>query len=333
MENILPVGIDVGSQELVVAFYGTDEIMKFGNKAGGHKALYKTIGKRMKDSGAERCRIAIEATGIYSLKLSMFLAAKEDVDLHVLNPAQARAYAQSKLSRTKTDESDARMLAELAAMHNDLPLWAMPSDLWLELKTLIGRRDSLMVRLTAIKNQGHALSFNPKPHRDVKLSQSRETKFLEKEIAAIEKSVGKLLNSNPEWSEAKKNLETIPGVGEVSSARILSVFGPDVSNLTAGKCTAMTGLDVSEFKSGTSINRKAHISKKGNAKLRATLYIAAMVGVRYNPILKEFYEKLLMKGKLKKVALIACEKKLVHIAFGVLKNRMPFDPNFDAIPA
>lgn len=325
-KKVVPVGIDVGAGELVVAIGGSEAICKFPNNGKGRQNLMKTLKKEMNKRVVKRARIVLEATGIYSLPLSLYLHGRDEFDLHVLNPAQARSYAQSRLARSKTDAEDARVLADLAAHHDDLPVWSPPPDLQLELRSLISRRNTLIERMTALKNQEHAESFNPKSHPDLKRSHKREHTFLEKEIAHIEKLINDLLNSDPSWSNAKKNLESIPGVGPKVSSTVLAIIGADVSGHTVKEVVALAGLDPSEHQSGTSVHKKPRISKKGNALLRRSLYWAALVGIQHNPILMSFYEKLLNRGKIKKVALIACVRKILHIIFGVLKNRQPFNP-------
>lgn len=276
-----------------------------------------------------RFRVVLEATGIYSLAVSLFLAEREEMEIHVLNPAQARYYAQSRLSRSKTDPCDARLLAELAVRYDDLPRWEPPSDLQLELKSLITRRDNLTGRMTALKSQEHAMSVNPKPHPQLKRSLKREHSFIEKELARVEKLIEDLVDSDPTWKEARKNLESIPGVGPKTSTTVLSIMGHDPSNRSVKAWVASSGLDTLHYQSGTSVYKKPRISKKGNANLRRILYMAALSASKHNPVIKQFYERLLDQGKIKKVALVACSRKLLHMIYGVLKNRMVFDQNYE----
>ena len=151
-------------------------------------------------------------------------------------------------------------------------------------------------------------------------------RHLNTEIADLERQIHEHIDRHPHLRQKAELLESIPGVGAKTAARVISEL-PDVDQFTSAKqAAAYAGLTPAHRQSGSSVRGRSSISKKGNARLRGWLYFPAMTALRRNPILARFAARLLKAGKAKKLVLIAVMRKLLHMIYGVLKNNRPFDP-------
>lgn len=264
----------------------------------------------------------MEATGRYHEALAFFLY-QQGYMVSVVNPARTKAYAASQLSRNKNDRLDAKVIAHFCATQQP-PLWTPPSP---QLRTL---RD-LVRHLQALKDMRQQ-QINRLQAGDlateVVSALSAHIAFIEEQIKEMELKIQALINSNPEFSEQKELLISIVGIGEVTAATILAEIGEIRAFESAGQLAAYLGLTPQNRSSGTSVRRRGRMSKKGNGRLRKALYFPAIVGMRFNPILKEFSERLLARGKGKMVVIGAVMRKMAHLIYGVLKHKSPFDPAY-----
>jgi len=195
------------------------------------------------------------------------------------------------------------------------------------LKNVVRRLESLKKDLVVEMNQLHALKKRHVASRDVIQSVKRHIAYLEKEIARLEDVCKEFSNNHSDLRRDFELLVSIPGIGEVSAFKLLAELGSSVHRWGIKQIVAHSGLSPKEKSSGSSVRGKSRIAKAGNRFLRKALYMPAMVACRFNPVLKAFYDKLLDAGKPKKVALIACMRKFLHIVYGVLKNKTVFNPN------
>ncbi len=321
-------GVDVGKDELVTALadrqgevFGKPQT--FPNNSVGFKRMQKWIKNECK--GEQSFHLCMESTGIYGEKLAHWFYEKEGFTVSIINPAQIHAFARAVLKRTKTDKVDAELISVFAALQKPSP-WQPEPEHVVKIKQLTRRLDALKASLTKETNRLKQLKKRQLNCKEVLGSVKRQVSFLKKEIAELEKSCKDLVNKNPDLKADHELITSIPGVGDLSSFKLLGEMGTCVKSRSVKQVVAHSGLSPRERSSGSSVRGRARISKAGNRFLRRALYMPALVAIRFNPVIKAFYQRLLEAGKSNKVALVACMKKLLHIVYGVLKNKTKFNP-------
>ena len=162
--------------------------------------------------------------------------------------------------------------------------------------------------------------------KEVELSLKTHIAFLEQQIKELERKIQAHIEANPTLREQRELLVSIVGIGELTAATILAEIGDISAFESASQLAAYLGLTPQNKSSGKSVRGRPRMSKKGNRRLRKALYFPAIVGMRYNPILRSFAERLLARGKAKMVVIGAVMRKLAHLIYGVLSNKKPFDP-------
>lgn len=315
-----PLGIDVAKRTLQVALLLNGKLKQksCANSPEGFEELLVWI-KRQVDGPVHAC---LEATGRYHEDVAGALVAAGHT-VSVLNPIIIQRYAQCRMARTKTDPTDAALLAEFCLKEKPLP-WQAPSSEVRELQELVRHAHALNESLQATKNQLDAgLRSELVATSLLELAQS-----LEARIEATWQRVKEFIASTPTLKRQAKLLVSIPGIGDKTAAVILAEV-QDISRFDdVRQLVAYAGLCPQERLSGTSVRGKAQLSKKGNARLRKALYMPALVAQRWNPLLKATAERLAARGKCKMSIVGALMRKLLHLAYGVLKNNKPFDPDF-----
>ena len=310
------VGIDVSAKSLAaVRRRGAEEEAKeFANDASGHRALLKWIGRGS--------RVCLEATGVYHLQLALTLRAA-GVELMVVNPRVAKDFARALANRSKTDAVDAWTLLEYVE-RMEFVAWQAPSDAVLELRAL-GRRMSDLVQSAADeKNRLHAQlagGISKTVLADVKQHVSQ----INKRIRQIETAAVKVIAGDTDLLEQFAILRRIRGIGRRSAILLLSELAVLDPTMTVKQLVAYTGLDPRRYESGTSVEKPARISKVGNARLRAILYMNALSAARHDRGARMFFAGLVARGKKKKQALVAVMRKLLHGIWTVLQRRVAFD--------
>lgn len=313
MLNML--GIDVSKRKLDVALMINQKILtkRFDNSLKGFKLLQGwLLSLHLKE-----VRVCLEATGVYGEKVTDFLYEKGH-QVSVVNPLRIKKYAESKLERNKTDKADARIIADFCRTQ-DPKLWVPPSEEVKHLQSLTRRIEALEQMSVMEKNR---LDSAPK---QVHSSIKRIIKSLEKEIDEVKKLIKKHFDNHPGLKEQKDLLETIPGIGEKTANMLLSEF-EFARYDKARQIAAQAGVTPKRRQSGTSLNT-TNLSRLGNSRVRKALFLPAMVAKQHNKIVKEFAKRLEKNGKSKMQIICASMRKLLHIAFGVLKHKRPFDPN------
>lgn len=289
------VGVDVSKLALDVAVIteaGEVADRRFGNEAVGHAELSAWL------EGFPECRVALEATGSYHRSLVQVLDAAK-LHVSVVNPAQVSFFVKSQQRRNKTDKADARMLAIYARERQ--PAASAPVDP--SLQSLARELSALQEDIGRLRNRLEAARHGL-AHGEVIASLERRLKALELERAALEEE---LKSEARRTSEAEIALLTsIPGIGVKSACLFLAEVGDVRRFSSASKLVAFAGLSPMQVQSGTSVNKRTRISRLGSSALRRLLYMPGLAAVRFNPILKAFYERLVARGMNKKAALLAC---------------------------
>jgi transposase len=312
------VGIDVSAKTLAAERWreteDKDKSREFANDAAGHRELLKWIGK-----GA---RVCMEATGVYHLQLALKLAAA-GVDVMVINPRVAKDFGRALANRSKTDKVDAWTLLEYVRRMDFVP-WKAPSAAVQELREL-GRRLSELVQNGADeKNRLHAkktAALSVTVVNDVKAHVSQ----IEKRVKQIEKAAVAVVRADAGLREQFEILKEAPGVAKRSAILLLTELAVLDPTLTVKQIVGYAGLDPREHESGTSVQKPPRISKIGNARLRAILYMNALTAIRRDRGARLFYAQMVARGKKKMQAVVAVMRKLLHGIWIVLQRRVRFD--------
>jgi transposase len=318
--QLISLGIDISKATFDVALYqdGTYQSGHFTNHQSGFKKLLNWLDKR----DATGCHVCLEATGRYGDALALFLHEAGYL-VSIVNPARIKAYGDSNLQRNKTDSEDAKIIAHFCATQN-LTIWTPPPPEVEELKMLVRRLESLKtMRTQEINRRKSGISS------DVVLADIAEhLTFLEAQIKRLEDQIKELIDKHPKLKEQRDLLISIKGIGDTTAAKLLA----EITNVqqfdSAAELAAYAGVTPKGKSSGTSVRGKGHLSKMGNVHLRTALYMPALSAMRTNPIIRVFAERLKLKGKLPKVVIAAVMRKLIHLAYGVLKHGKPFDPDY-----
>jgi transposase len=268
-------------------------------------------------------RVTLEATGIYSLDLSIALHAAEGIELAVLNPKVANRFAQ-KLRRSKTDAADAQVLAEYGR-RMPFTAWCPPNQNELQIRTICRHIESLTVQHTRDQNRRDAAQGSSTTPRCVLQDLKRSLASIERRILKLRREVMAVVRGDDDIRERYDLLTTIPGIAQISAIQLLGELATLSPDMTVRQWVAHSGLDPAHEISGTSVRKQSRISRAGNRHLRRALYMPALVASRCDPHVKAFYESLLARHKARLQALVAVARKLIHGIYGILRNRTAYD--------
>ena len=316
------VGIDVAKAKLDVALKqpnGKWKTKVVSNNAAGFEELRAWLAKH----GVSCAHVCMEATGVYWERVAEDLADREFA-VSVVNPAQIKAFAGAMGVRTKTDEVDAKVIAEFCASANPR-LWVPPLKSVRRLRSLVGRRDALVELRTQELNRLEVAATE-----EVRRSIQAVIAHLDTQVEEIERQIKKDVDDDPTLREQRDLLASIPGVGPSTTAMFLAHFGGRLRFENSRQAVAFAGLDTRQHESGSSVRGKPRMSKQGHSSIRRALYMPAMTAMSRTPWGKAFRDRLLAAGKPKKLILGALMRKLVGIAYGVLKSGVRFNPALHA---
>jgi transposase len=308
------VGIDVAKAQLDIALRPLGERWAVTNDDTGITALVR----RLQEIGPQL--IVLEATGGYQRAVVAALATA-GLPVVVVNPRQARDFAKATGQLAKTDALDARALAHFAEAIRPAPR-PLPDTQTEELRALLARRRQWVGMRTAEQNR---LGSAP---RRLQADIQVHITWLNERLAALDDDLDTTLRASPVWREREELLRSVPGIGPVC-ARTLLLDLPELGTLSRQRLAALVGVAPLNRDSGTL--RGTRTIWGGRAHVRTTLYMSTLVAVRYNPVLKTFYERLRAAGKAAKVALTACMRKLLTILHAMVKHHTPWQPQELAI--
>lgn len=319
------VGIDVGKQELVVALCDAEgNPMGKGFSVSNNKTGYDRLRRVLDTYDAEGFHVCMESTGVYGEQAAAVFHGQAGLTVSIVNPVRIHAYARAQLKRTKTDQVDALLIAQYAASQHPAA-WEPETATVRELRELLRYREGLVETVTRFNNQLEKYQYSTASAAKVVKSLKQLGRQVEKQIAAIDTACRTVLEHDNQLKEDQQRLAGVPGIGELTALKLVAELGR-IEGYSVKQVVAHSGLSPKERTSGISVRGKSRISKIGNGHLRKALYMPAIVATRFNPVLKVFYEKLVAAGKPKKVAIIAVMRKLLHIAYGILKNKTDFNP-------
>ena len=316
------VGIDVSARTLALSrreVGGSASNETFDNDTAGHRALIKSLTKK-----GRRARVCLEATGMYSLDLALALDAAPRTEVMVVNPRAARAFAKARMLRGKTDPIDAAMLLEFGERMPFEP-WKPPSEPIRALRAVVRRIAALTRDHTKELNRAHAMRATGTTPAFLVADLKESTDALERRIQALIAGALELVRADAALQRKLELLTTIKGIADKSAVLLLGELATLPPDMTAKQWVAHAGLDPRPFTSGTSIHRPQRISRAGNSRVRAALYMPALVATRWEPGVTAFRNHLVDRGKKPMQAIVAIMRKLLHAIHAMWLTDKPFD--------
>jgi transposase len=312
------LGLDIAKRSFHVCLLIEGKLRHkvFPNTEAGFHLLITWL-HRHKVSLVHAC---LEATAGYGDDLAHFLhQAGHPVSL--VNPARIKGFAQSQMARNKTDKMDSTLIARFCQSQQPQP-WTPPAAEITQLQMLVRRLESLQGMR---QQEANRLEHSSK-QEILRQSVENVIRLLDSEIEGMRKLISQHIDQNPGLRADRELLLTIPGIGEATVGWLLGEVEVKAYR-SARQLAAHAGLTPSHKESGRSVRGRTKLSKSGNARLRRALYMPAIVAKRYNPVIKAFCDRLSKRGKRPMEVIGAAMRKLLHIAFGVLKTGKAFDPS------
>lgn len=314
------LGIDVSKDKLDVALLHGEHLTTgdFSNSPIGWTKLGRWLEKRQ----VSQLHACLEATGRYGQGAALFLH-QQGYQVSVVNPRRTKAYADSKLSRNKTDAIDAKLIADFCVTQKP-GLWSPASAAQQELQALTRHLDALKEDRQRERNRLKAgLQL-----QTVIAAIEAHLAFLDRQIADLEQQIQQVIHQDPNLKRKRDLLTSIPAIGDTTAAVFLAEV-PDVTDFPqASQLAAYAGVTPRQHHSGSSVRRRTRMAKTGNRRLRTAFFMPALAAYRYNPIIQALVTRLQQRGKSKMTIVGAAMRKLLHLAYGVLKTGQPFQPQY-----
>jgi transposase len=308
MEHPCFVGIDVSKAHLDVHVLPSGESFRVGHDDAGFVTLIARV------RPLTPTVVVLEATGGYEVTVAAALAGA-GLPVAVINPRQIRDFARATGQWAKTDALDARVIALFAEAVRPIAR-PLPDDQARALGDLVARRRQLVDMLTAEQNR-HRLLRDRGLQRDLEAHIT----WLDAALGRLEADLTTLIRSTPIWREADELLRSVPGVGPVTSCALIADL-PELGHLDRRRIAALAGLAPVARDSGTFRGRRMIVG--GRAHVRRSLYMATVAAIKYNPVIRAFFHRLVAAGRPGKVAVIAAMRKLLTILNAMLRDRRPW---------
>lgn len=318
MQSILGIDVSKDKHDLILICEGR----KFHKVISNDLKGFEQLGKWLKSHHVTKVHACLEATGQYGEALAEYLYLCNHL-VSVVNPARLKRYGESKLHRNKTDKADADLIAEFC-LKEKTSLWKPLSPEIKHLRALIRRLQTLKDNLQQEKNRLQS------GEKDVWVTNDLEThiRFLQERIDATKKEIEDLIDQSPDLKSQQELLTSIPGIGDLTANTLLAEIGDFSAFENAPQLAAYAGLNPKGHRSGSSVHKKTRVSKQGRAELRRCLYMPAISALSSNPVIQSLADRMSMTNHEKMEIVVAAMGKLLHLAYGVLKNQLPFDPNY-----
>ena len=308
------IGIDVSKAKLDVAVSPSAEQWQVDRTPDGLSVLVERLHTLRPE------RIVLEATGGYEAIVAAALASSH-LPVVIVNPRQVRDFARAIGQLAKTDRIDAQVLARFAeAIRPELR--PLPDATTRALSALVGRRRQLQEMLTAEQNRLLAAAVQDAPEA-LREQLGDHIDWLRRQIQDVDRDITLQIQSSPLWREREQLLRSIPGIGPIVSATLLGQV-PELVQLDRKAIAKLVGVAPLNRDSGTFQGKRKVWG--GRPAIRAVLYMAALVATRHNPHIRAFYQRLLAAGKPKKLALVACMRKLLLLCSAILRTQTPWSP-------
>jgi transposase len=301
------VGIDVSKAWLDIAVHEQEETFRVSNDDPGIAKLVQWLKEE------QPTLIVLEPTGGFE-KLVVAELTQAGLPVVVVNAKRVRDFARATGRLAKTDKLDAKVLAHFAAAIRP-PVRSLRSPEEEQLTALLTRRKQVLDMLTEEKNR--LVTVRAKMRTDIET----HIEWLSNSLKALNQEIGSFVESSPVWKEKEVVLQSVPGVGPVTSATMLGML-PELGKLNRQQIAALVGVAPVNKDSGRKQGRRRVYG--GRAEVRSVLYMAALAAKKFNPVIRKFYERLIKQGKEKKVALTACMRKLLVILNAMLRTNQPW---------
>lgn len=303
------VGIDVGKTKLDVAVAGNGSAREWSNDERGRRVLSGWLSEQ------EVELVVVEASGGIEAALVSELV-EAGIPVAVVNPTRVRAFARAAGQLAKTDPIDARMIARFGATMKPKAK-AIRDQAQLALSQQVTRRRQMVQMVTAEKNRAQTALGAMKEQIE------RHIAWLQSEIEQLEYEINQAIMADPTWQETSERLQSMPGVGGITAATLVAEL-PELGRLNRQKIAALVGLAPFNHDSGKRRGQRRIFG--GRASVRTVLYMAALSAIRCNPVIRAFYQRLVDKGKAKKVAITACMRKILVILNTMAKTGQAWRP-------
>lgn len=314
----------MGGKELVVSLLrtrGEPMMLKIPNAPEGHATLVRALRKKRGNA-----RVVLEATGTFHLDLALHLSKLAGVELMVVNPLAARRFAQAQMRRAKTDQVDAEVLRHFAE-RMPFEAWHPPSAAMLRLRSLTRHLASLIQEQTALKNRLFAGRASESTPRFVLDDLQEQLTAMEARIDRCQEEARRAVDDDAELASAFASLDSAPGIGERSALLLLGELGALDREMSPDEVVGHAGLDPRPVQSGARGNAVTarKISKVGNARVRAALYMVALTAARDAGAVKAFYDRLIARNKPTFVAQVAVMRRMLRVAWVLLVRKSTWD--------
>lgn len=327
------LGVDVAQKELVVTlgrmyddlsieFY---QYRVFRNKDTGFVALLKWL-KKHTDSSVS-LQVVMEATGVYHQKFAYFLN-DNNIDLSIVLPNKIANFIRTLETKTITDKTCSEAITRFG-LERKLDNWTRPNKVYKSLQQLTRERDQIVTERVVLKNQIHAEKAEAEPNESTLKRFGERMKLLNRHEKAIKLDIQNCLKRDENVKEIVQNIQTIPGVGQLTAVTILAETNGFEHIKNKKQLTSYAGFDVKEKQSGTSVRGKAKISKRGNRYLRKCLYLPSLSTVKYSDVHRELYSRIVSKNGMKMKALVAVQRKVLELAYVLFKNNTVYEQNYE----
>jgi transposase len=308
-ESEVFVGIDVSKASNQLAVWGQPKVRDYSNQEKGHQAIVRYL------KPLAPTLIVLEATGGLERELALHLMGA-GFPVAVVNPTRVREFARALGRYAKSDPIDARTLAHFGqAVRPEVR--HLPSVQETQLVNLVRRRRQIVGYITTEKNRLHTTPT------DMEERVVAHLKWLQEELDSLNKAIDQLIQSIPEFCEKAKLLRSVPGIGPVNAFTLLAEL-PELGHVSRQKIAALAGVAPFNRDSGKKKGKRKTFG--GRYGVRSTFYMAALSAKTHNPVIKRFYDRLIKKGKLPKVALVACMRKLLTILNVMLMRKEAWRP-------
>jgi transposase len=297
------IGIDVGKEKLDVSLSDEKKVRVWANDEAGRAELSDWVMIQAVEL------VVVEASGGYEAALVSELVGRGQA-VALVNPTRVRAFARAEGILAKTDKIDAQVIARFGATMKPQAR-ARREQAQVGLNELVTRRRQVVEMLTAEKNRRQTASPALQAHL------ARHLDWLQAEIEALEHQINQTIEANPAWAETAKWVDSAPGIGPITAATLVADL-PELGQLNRQQIAALVG--VAPFNHDSGKHRGKRRIFGGRTSVRSVLYMATLSAIKHNPVIKEFYHHLLDQGKLKKVALTACMRKLLVILNTMVKT-------------
>lgn len=326
------LGVDVAKDELVVTLGRMLEDLSlelyahkvFKNSEGGFKALLSWVDK-LTQSGI-KVRFVMEATGVYHQKFAFYLYDKGH-DVSIVLPNKISNYIRTLDIKTVNDKSCSEAIAQFG-LERKLDSWHRPNKVYKDLQQLTRERDQIVQERSMVKNQLHAELHEAEPNQRSLERLKDRIKFLNGQEKEVRSDITKAIATDKPIQEQIEHMTSIPGIGKLTAVIILAETNGFDLIRNKKQLVSYAGLDVKEKQSGTSVRGKSRISKKGNRNLRKAIYHPAMTGVRWDENFKTLYARIVSKHGIKMKALVAVQRKLLEMAYTIVKRKEMYNPNY-----